>query len=102
MMIDHVPLICLFPCAGYVDDVNGYDFAGQCSGAPNPTTGLCTACTGQSVPVGDSAVNPDYFLGTHVAGIVGAVQNNGIGMTGVAPGAKLMILKVGRCMTMAV
>ena len=32
--------------------------------------------------------------GTHVAGIIAAVQNNGTGVTGVAPGAKVMPLQV--------
>ncbi|KAB2807071.1 S8 family serine peptidase [Phaeocystidibacter luteus] len=32
--------------------------------------------------------------GTHVAGIVGAARNNGIGINGVAPNVKLMILRV--------
>lgn len=34
--------------------------------------------------------------GTHVAGIVGAVGNNGEGVTGVAPGVKLLPVKVMR------
>ncbi|HEY9855279.1 MAG TPA: S8 family serine peptidase [Stenomitos sp.] len=34
--------------------------------------------------------------GTHVAGIVGAVGNNGIGITGVAPGVKLLPVKAMR------
>ena len=32
--------------------------------------------------------------GTHVAGIIGAVRNNGIGMNGMAPNAKIMVLRV--------
>ena len=32
--------------------------------------------------------------GTHVAGIIAAVQNNGIGVSGVAPGAKVLPLRV--------
>ncbi len=38
------------------------------------------------------AVDPDH--GTHVAGIVGAVRNNGIGMDGISPDVKLMIIRV--------
>ena len=32
--------------------------------------------------------------GTHVAGIIGAVQHNGIGVDGIAPAVKLMMLRV--------
>jgi subtilisin family serine protease len=82
---------------GYIDDLNGYDFAGLCGGPISPTTNLCSKCIGRPLPSGDSAVNPEYYHGTHVAGLVGAVQNNGIGITGVSPGVKLMILKVKLC-----
>lgn len=37
--------------------------------------------------------NPTALHGTHVAGIIGAVRNNGIGMNGVADNAKIMALK---------
>lgn len=55
---------------GYVDDVNGYDFA-------------------------YNDANPDdiYGHGTPCAGIVAAVQDNAMGCTGVAPKAKIMALK---------
>ena len=48
---------------GYVDDVNGYNFY---SGSPS-----------MDVP---------YDHGTHVAGIIGAVNNNGVGVCGIAGG----------------
>lgn len=35
----------------------------------------------------------DPSHGTHVAGIVGAVRNNGIGVNGIAPDVKLMIIR---------
>ncbi|HWH51038.1 MAG TPA: S8 family peptidase [Gemmatimonadaceae bacterium] len=43
--------------------------------------------------------NPDVMgqdpkHGTHVAGIIGAVQHNGIGVDGIAPAVKLMMLRV--------
>lgn len=55
---------------GLVDNVNGYDFAYE-DGVPNDTLGHGTPCSG----------------------LVAAVGNNGVGMTGVAPRAKIMALK---------
>jgi subtilisin family serine protease len=56
---------------GYVDDVYGWDFA---DGDNNPS---------------------DYYgHGTHVAGIVGAVGSNGIGVSGVCWNVKIMNLKI--------
>ncbi|MGA9519887.1 MAG: S8 family peptidase [Myxococcaceae bacterium] len=56
---------------GYVDDVHGYDFADH-----------------------DSDPMDTHSHGTHVAGTIGAVGNNGQGVTGVAWKAKLMAVKV--------
>jgi subtilisin family serine protease/subtilisin-like proprotein convertase family protein len=55
---------------GYVDDVYGYNFVAN-----------------------NGNVMDDNGHGTHVAGIIGAVGNNGIGVTGVAWHIKLMALK---------
>jgi subtilisin family serine protease len=38
-------------------------------------------------------MGPDAKHGTHVAGIIGAVRNNGVGVDGIAPAVKLMMLR---------
>jgi subtilisin family serine protease len=55
---------------GYIDDVNGYDFA-----------------------YGDGSPNDNYGHGTACAGLVAAPQDNTIGVSGVAPGCRIMALK---------
>jgi thermitase len=55
---------------GYIDDVHGWDF------------------TTHANDVSDS-----HGHGTHIAGIVGAVGGNGVGIIGVSPKVSLMILK---------
>ena len=57
---------------GYVDDVHGYDFFNE-----------------------DGDPQDDHYHGTHCAGIVGAVSDNGDGVTGVAPNVRIMALKIG-------
>lgn len=56
---------------GYVDDIYGYDFADD-----------------------DADPMDNDGHGTHVAGIIGAIGNNGIGVAGVCRHVKLMALKV--------
>ncbi|BDY13465.1 S8 family serine peptidase [Hydrogenimonas cancrithermarum] len=63
---------------GYVDDIYGYDFAAQ--------------------PDGENDPDPmdTHGHGTNVAGIVGAVGDNGIGISGVDWHIKMMAVKVLR------
>ena len=56
---------------GYVDDVHGWDFVGD-----------------------DNLPNDDFGHGTHVAGTLAAVGNNGIGVVGVAYSSRIMPLRV--------
>ncbi|MCX8006599.1 MAG: S8 family serine peptidase [Coriobacteriia bacterium] len=42
----------------------------------------------------DGTADEEYPHGTHVAGIVGAVANNGQGIAGVAPGVKVLPIKI--------
>ncbi|MHC4675756.1 MAG: S8 family peptidase [Planctomycetota bacterium] len=62
---------------GFVDDFHGWNFAKN-NNDPSPTG---NACVGH---------------GTHTAGTIAAVGNNGIGVTGVNWNAKLMILNAFR------
>jgi len=62
---------------GYTDDVVGWDFIG--ADHNNPTE--------------DKDPMDGNGHGTHCAGTVAAVGNNGLGVIGVAPGAKIMPLK---------
>ena len=64
---------------GFVDDLRGWDFAGD---GASPAEGAQ-----DSDPIDDDG------HGTHVAGTIGAVGNNGIGVAGVAWTVRLMALR---------
>ena len=63
---------------GYVDDIRGWDFGGL-TGTPD------------NDPMED---NPDH--GTHVAGIVSAVTNNGVGVASIGFKCKIMPVKTSQ------
>ena len=64
---------------GYVDDLHGWDFAGS---------------DGAADEEGDNQPSDSDGHGTHVAGIIGGVTDNFIGIAGVCPRVNLMVLKV--------
>lgn len=71
---------------GYIDDVNGWDFAD----APE----MAETALGDYYDQ-DNDVEDENFHGTHVSGIIGAVGNNGIGVAGVCWNVTIMPLRAG-------
>ena len=61
---------------GFVDDLHGWNFVGS-----------------KGKYKGNNRVFDTHGHGTHIAGIIGAVGGNGIGLSGVAPKVSLMALK---------
>lgn len=69
---------------GFVDDVIGYDFVDQ------PDVGNAA---GGDYAEPDPIPYDDMGHGSSVAGIIAAAADNGIGIAGVAPGCRIMVLR---------
>ena len=70
---------------GYIDDIRGWDFVTL---DPDYSHDGAPADSDPNDP-------PAVGHGTHIAGIIGAVGNNGIGIAGVAHGVRIMPLRAG-------
>lgn len=71
---------------GFVDDLTGFDFANSVDADEDGRFD-------GPEDVSDPDPFDDVGHGTHVAGTIAAVADNGIGIVGVAPGARIMSLK---------
>jgi len=66
---------------GFIDDVQGWNFNAK------EDENDCD-------PISEQAnAQDDFNHGTHVAGTIGAVQNNGIGISGIAPKVKILPIR---------
>jgi len=74
---------------GYVDDIYGWDFY-------NDDASVCHYKYNSVLKLNLALPEDNDDHGTHIAGIIGAVANNGIGIAGIASNIdiKLMILKI--------
>jgi subtilisin family serine protease len=72
---------------------NDTGLGGWATGKVDPTTGYVDDIVGWNFVTNTNNPMDDNGHGTHVAGIIGAQGNNGIGVTGVDPNALLMPVK---------
>ena len=72
---------------GFIDDYGGWDFVVR------PTSGF--AAPGEDARDEDNDPNDWGGHGTAIAGIIGAIPGNGIGLAGVVPQVRLMPLRIG-------
>ncbi|MEQ1834112.1 MAG: S8 family serine peptidase, partial [Candidatus Eisenbacteria bacterium] len=70
---------------GYIDDFSGWDFVAAGT----------LAAAGEDARNEDNDPNDYGGHGTAVAGIVGAIAGNGIGLAGVVPNVRMMSLRIG-------
>jgi len=71
---------------GYIDDANGWDFIGQTN---DPTPQYDINCLTRK-----TCLEEAIFHGTLVSGVIAAVGNNNLGVTGVSWRTKIMPLRV--------
>ncbi len=90
---------------GFIDDVFGYDFAGAATGGEGEDEDLpgdsnpCITANDPSVgngldDNGDGFADPAVTHGTMVAGIIAAAANNGMGISGMCWGCRIMAVRV--------
>lgn len=94
---NHIDLAAnLLPGYDFVSDRDmGNDGNGRDADARDPGDGVTAGECGNGYPEQDMASS---WHGTHVAGTIAAVANNGIGVSGVAPRAKVVPVRVlGKC-----
>ena len=77
---------------GYIDDVVGWDFV-DLTGVSFPPGASPALLEDAFVPDADPSDLADH--GTQVAGLIQAITNNGVGVAGGAPSARILPIRVG-------